>query len=376
MKSKLFVVKVGTSSLTRNNGSLNVEAMDRIVGQIADAMKAGNRIVLVSSGAVASGIAELGIKPKPRDILFQQVSAATGQSILMRYYRELFKPYGLKVAQILLTQDDLSDRKSFVHTRDVLEMLLQIGVVPIINENDVTSIDELIPVMEGFRVNFSDNDVLSALIANAMEADLLIVLSDVDGLFTMSPEKPEAELIPVVEEITSELKNVAEKKSKLGRGGIKTKLQAAEIVTSSGIPMIFSNSNRKNVLMDIIAGKSVGTLFKPTGKMKNIKRWIAFGASTKGRITVNDGAKQAIIKDASLLSVGIVNVSGSFNVGDVVDLIDQNGTIFARGIANYTSEETKLIKGKRSSKIEGILGYIRRKEIVSRKYMFIIEGDI
>jgi len=278
LKSKLFVVKVGTSSLTQNNGSLNVEAMDRIVGQIADAMKTGNRIVLVSSGAVASGIAELGIKPKPRDILFQQVSAATGQSILMRYYREFFKPYGLKVAQILLTQDDLSDRKSFVHTRDVLEMLLQLGVVPIINENDVTSIDELIPVMEGFRVNFSDNDVLSALIANAMEADLLIILSDVDGLFTMNPEKPKAELIPVVEEITSELKKVAEKKSKFGRGGIKTKLQAAEIVTSSGIPMIFSNSNRENVLMDIIAGKPVGTLFKPTGKMPSIKRWVAFGA--------------------------------------------------------------------------------------------------
>lgn len=376
MKSKLIVVKVGTNSLTQENGSLNVDAMKKLVDQIARTVKKGNRIILVSSGAVASGIAELGIKPKPRDILFQQVSAATGQTILIARYRELFRPYGVKVAQVLLTQNDLSNRVSYVHIRDVLEMLLQLGVVPIINENDVTSIDELIPVMKGFRINFSDNDVLSALIANAMEADLLIILSDVDGLYTMNPQKPEAELIPVVEEVTTELKKMDESKSKLGRGGIKTKLQAAEIVTSGGIQMFIANSNRENVLTDIIAGKSVGTLFKPKGKIPSIKRWIAFGASMKGRITINDGARQAIIRGASLLPVGIVNVSGSFKVGDVVGLVDRSGAMFARGIVNYTSEEAKLIKGARTSQIEDILGYILRKEVVSRKYMFIMEGKI
>ena len=372
---KLIVVKVGTSSLTNDKGSLDMIVMENLVDQIASAVKSGNKIILVTSGAIASGIAELGVKPKPRDILFQQVSAATGQAILMAHYRELFKPHGVRVAQILLTQNDLSNRGSYVHTCDVLEMLLQLGVVPIINENDVTSIDELVPVMKGFRINFSDNDVLSALISNAMEADLLIILSDVDGLYTMNPQKPEAELIPVVEEITPKLK-ISESKSKLGRGGIKTKLRAAEIVTSSGIPMIIANSRRKNVLTEIISGKKVGTLFKAKGKMPGIKRWIAFGASVKGRVKINEGAKKAVMEGASLLPVGILDISGVFNIGDVINLIDQSNKIFARGIANYTSEEAKLIKGTRTSQIEDILGYIRRKEVVSRKYMFILEETI
>src|SRR3972149_1062389 len=181
MPSKLVVVKVGTSSLTNSDG--------RLVDQIAKAVKQGNKIVLVTSGAVAAGIAELGIPPKPNDIVFQQASAATGQGIIMAKYRELFRRHGLKVAQILLTAEDLSNRVSYLHTCDVLDMLLQFGVVPIINENDVTSIDELIPVTKGYRVNFSDNDLLSVLVANAIEADLVVILSDVDGLYTMGPKK-------------------------------------------------------------------------------------------------------------------------------------------------------------------------------------------
>jgi len=372
---KLVVVKIGTSSLTKNDGSLDEEEMRRLVNQIAKAVKQGNKIVLVTSGAVAAGIAELGIPPKPNDIVFQQASAATGQSILMSKYRELFRKHGLKVAQILLTAEDLSNRVSYLHTCDVLEMLLQFGVVPIINENDVTSIDELIPVTKGYRVNFSDNDLLSVLVANAIEADLVAILSDVDGLYTMNPEKPGATIVKTVDKITSELKDAVEGKSRLGRGGMKTKLKAAEIATSSGIPVVIANSRRENVLLDILAGKAVGTYFKARKSMPLITRWIAYGASVKGQIFVNEGAKKAILKGASLLPVGVTNVVGLFNVGDVVSLIDQSNVEFAKGTPNYNSGEINTIKGLKTNQVEKALGYIRRKEVIGHRNMHIIKGE-
>ena len=375
MPPKLVVVKIGTSSLTKNDGSLDEEEMRRLVNQIAKAVKQGNKIVLVTSGAVAAGIAELGIPPKPNDIVFQQASAATGQSILMSKYRELFRKHGLKVAQILLTAEDLSNRVSYLHTCDVLEMLLQFGVVPIINENDVTSIDELIPVTKGYRVNFSDNDLLSVLVANAIEADLVAILSDVDGLYTMNPEKPGATIVKTVDKITSELKDAVEGKSRLGRGGMKTKLKAAEIATSSGIPVVIANSRRENVLLDILAGKAVGTYFKARKSMPLITRWIAYGASVKGQIFVNEGAKKAILKGASLLPVGVTNVVGLFNVGDVVSLIDQDNVEFAKGTPNYNSGEINTIKGLKTNQVEKALGYIRRKEVIGHRNMHIIKGE-
>ncbi|HEY4675057.1 MAG TPA: glutamate 5-kinase, partial [Candidatus Bathyarchaeia archaeon] len=339
MPSKLVVVKVGTSSLTNSDGSLDEKEMRRLVDQIAKAVKQGNKIVLVTSGAVAAGIAELGIPPKPNDIVFQQASAATGQSIIMSKYRELFRKHGLKVAQILLTAEDLSNRVSYLHTCDVLDMLLQFGVVPIINENDVTSIDELIPVTKGYKVNFSDNDLLSVLVANAIEADLVVILSDVDGLYTMDPKKHGASIIRTVDKITPELKDAVEGKSRMGRGGIKTKLEAAEIATSCGIPLVIANSRRENVFLDIIAGKQVGTCFKAHERIPPITRWIAYGASVKGQIIVNEGAKKAILKGASLLPVGVTDVVGHFNVGDVVSLINQDNVEFAKGTPNYNSGE-------------------------------------
>ncbi|HDJ04813.1 MAG TPA: glutamate 5-kinase [Candidatus Bathyarchaeota archaeon] len=376
MKDKLVVVKVGTVCLTRSDGRLDLTEMRRLVDEIAKVVKQGYKVILVTSGAVASGMAELGVKPNPNDIVFKQVCAATGQSILMAYYREFFKYHDLKVAQVLLTKEDLSNRTSYLHTCNVLDRLLQLGVIPIVNENDVTAIDELIPVTKGYRVNFSDNDILSALIANAMQADMLIILSNIDGLYTTNPENPEARLIPVVEKVTEELKSMVEGKSRLGRGGIKTKLEAAEIATRSGIPLVIANSRRKNVLSDILAGKTVGTYFKPAEKvMPAIKRWIAYGASIKGRITINEGAKRAIMKGASLLAVGVIKVEGEFRVGDVVSLMDESGREFGRGMVNYTSEEINLIKGMKTSQIRKVLGYIRQKEIVSRKLMYLLEEE-
>lgn len=376
MKDKLVVVKIGTTCLTRQDGSLNLDEMKRLVDEIASVIKKGYQIILVTSGAIASGIAELEVRPNPNDIVFKQACAATGQSILMAYYREFFKRHGLKVAQVLLTKEDLSNRVSYIHTCNVLERLMQLGVVPIVNENDVTAIDELIPVTKGYRVNFSDNDILSVLIANAVEADMVIILSNVDGLYTMNPEDPKAKLIPVVEKITKELKSMVNGKSKLGRGGMKTKLEAAEIATQSGIPLVIANSRRRNVVSEVLAGKRVGTYFKPSGKrMPAIKRWIAYGTSIKGRIITNEGAKKAIFKGASLLAVGVNKVEGDFRVGDVVSLTDEEGREFGRGISNYTSEEINIIKGMRTSNIRKVLGYIRQKEIVSRKNMYLLEDE-
>jgi len=375
MSSKLVVVKVGTSGITTSEGKLDQEEMQRLTNQIAAAHKQGNKIVLVTSGAVAAGIAELGIVPKPNDIVFQQAAAATGQSVLMAKYRELFKEHGLKVAQILLTAEDLSNRVSYVHTCNVLEMLLKTGVVPIINENDVTSVDELTPLTEGYRVNFSDNDILSVLVANAIRANLVVILSDVDGLYTTDPQNPEAALIKTVENITSELKNALNGKSKWGRGGIQSKVRAAEIATTCGIPVVVANSRRENVLIDILAGKYVGTYFKAQKRMPAVKRWIAYGASVKGQIHVNEGAKKAILEGSSLLPVGVSKVIGHFSEGDVVSIVDESNVEFAKGNPNYKSGELNLIKGLRISEVKKKLGYIRQKEVIERKHIHLLREE-
>ena len=376
IRNKVAVVKIGTSSLTNEDGSLNIEEMRRLVDQIAEAVKGNFKIVLVTSGAVGSGMAELGVRFNPNDIVFKQTCAAVGQSILMAHYRELFKKHEIKVAQLLLTNRDLSDRKSYVHTCNVLDRLLQLGVVPIINENDPTSIDELRPVTQGQEVNFSDNDILSVLIANTLQADLVVLLSNVDGLYTMNPESPKAKLISVVNRITQDIKKSAEGKSALGSGGMKTKLQAAEIATRGGIPVVVANSFRDNVLTDILSGKSVGTLFKPIDRMSGMKKWVAYGASIKGQLIVNDGAKEAIIRGASLLPIGINETSGQFEIGDVVGLLDSNGRKFGRGMINYSSDEVNTIKGRDTDEVSKVLGYIRQKEVITRKYIHLLEEEV
>ena len=375
MASKLIVVKVGTSGITTSDGKLDEKEMERLACQIALASKQGNKMILVTSGAVAAGIAELGIPPKPNDIVFQQASAATGQSVLMAKYRELFREHGIKVAQILLTAEDLSNRTAYLHTCNVLLMLLKIGVVPIINENDVTSVDELKPLTEGYRVNFSDNDILSVLVANALRADLVVILSDVDGLYTKDPQDPAAELIKTVECVTCELKESVNGKSRLGRGGIQSKVKAAEIATTCGIPVVIANSRRENVILDILNGKEIGTHFKAQNHMPAVKRWIAYGASIKGQIHVNEGAKKAIMEGSSLLAVGITKVVGHFGVGDVVSLVDQDGNEFAKGNPNYESGDLNVIKGLKVTEIKKKLGATKPREVIERRNIHLtIDG--
>ena len=374
MAAKLVVLKVGTNAITNTEGNLDTEEMGKLAHQIASAMKQGDKVVLVTSGAVAAGIAELGIPPKPKDVAFQQAAAATGQSVLMAKYRELFKKFDLKVAQILLTAEDLSNRASYVHTCDVLGLLLKIGVVPIINENDVTSVDELMRT-EGYKVNFSDNDILSVLVAGAVCADLVIILSDVDGLYTADPAQPGAKLIKTVDTITPELKSSLNGKSKLGRGGIQSKIKAAEIATSCGIPVVIANSRRENVLLDVLAGKDVGTYFKPQSRMSAVKRWIAYGAAVKGTIHVNGGAKKAILEGSSLLPVGVTKVVGIFDVGDVVSLEDENHVEFARGNPNYNSSQLNLIKGLQVTEVHKKLGNDKPKEVIEHRNIHLIEEE-
>lgn len=373
MPSRLIVIKVGTSGITTSKGKLDEAEMQRLTSQIAAAVKNGDKIILVTSGAVAAGIAELGITPKPNDVVFQQASAATGQSVLMTKYREFFKGHGLKVAQILLTAEDLSNRASYVHTCNVLEMLLKTGVVPIINENDVTSVDELRRT-KGYRVNFSDNDILSVLVASAVAADMVIILSDVEGLYTTDPSDPKAKMIKTVDAITPELKDSLKGKSKLGRGGIQSKIKAAEIATSCGIPIVIANSRRENVVVDVLAGKDVGTYFKPQTKMRAVKRWIAYGAAVKGQIFVNEGAKNAILEGSSLLPVGIIRVVGHFHDGDVVSIVDEDGVEFAKGNPNYTSGELNLIKGLQVSEVEKKLG-TKPKDVIEHRNIHLMNGE-
>ncbi|MCW4054064.1 MAG: glutamate 5-kinase [Candidatus Bathyarchaeota archaeon] len=375
MTQKLVVVKVGTSGITTSQGKLDEEEMHKLTAQIAAAHKQGDKIILVTSGAVAAGIAELGIAPKPNDIVFQQAAAATGQSVLMAKYRELFKEYELKVAQILLTAEDLSNRSSYLHTCNVLAMLLKTGVIPIINENDVTSVEELMPLTDGYRVNFSDNDILSVLVANAVGANLVVILSDVDGIYSSDPRKAGAKVIKTVENITAELKSTLNGKSKWGRGGIQSKVKAAEIATTCGIPVIVASSRREGVLTDILAGKEVGTYFKPQCRMPAVKRWIAYGASVKGQIHVNEGAKKAILEGSSLLAVGVSKIIGHFNVGDVVAIVDTDNLEFAKGNPNYNSGELNVIKGLQINEVKKKLGYIRQKEVIERKHIQLVREE-
>jgi glutamate 5-kinase len=371
MASRLIVVKVGTSGITTNEGSLDEAEMRKLTMQIAAVIKQGDKVVLVTSGAVAAGIAELGLPPKPNDVVFQQAAAATGQGVLMAKYRELFKEHNLKVAQILLTAEDLSNRASYLHTCNVLIMLLKSGVTPIINENDVTSVAELRQT-EGYKVNFSDNDILSVLVAGAIGADMTIILSDVEGLYTAHPQVAGATLIQTVDAITPELKASLDGKSKLGRGGIQSKIKAAEIATSCGITVVIANSRRENVLVDILSGKNVGTYFKPQNAMPFVKRWIAYGAAVKGQIHVNEGAKKAILQGSSLLPVGVTKVVGIFDAGDVVSVEDPDNIEFARGNPNYNSTQLNLIKGLQIADVQKKLGSDKPKDVIDHRNIHLL----
>jgi len=362
-KAKRIVVKVGTSNLTDRSYRLDPRKVEKLAKEIAELKKQSREIILVTSGAIGAGIGKLDLKQRPRDIKVLQATAAVGQNILMSTYDRYFGKYEQTIAQLLLTHEDFFDRKRYLNLRNTLITLLKSDVVPIINENDTVVVDE---------IKLGDNDNLSALVASNLDADLLIILTDIDGLYTYDPKRSKkAEFISAVEEITPEIERIASARGKTGVGGMKTKIQAAKVTMKAGIPMVIANGNEENILARIIAGERIGTIFLPVRgakeKMNDRKHWLRFASPVKGKIKVDEGAKNALITNGrSLLASGVVGVEDEFIAGDPVSIVDAEGVEFAKGITNYSSEEIKKIKGAQSKEIEQILGRKEYEEVVYR----------
>jgi glutamate 5-kinase len=363
---KRVVVKVGSRLLSGEDGVVDQALISRIVDQISVLKGEGIEVLLVTSGAIAAGRQELGMKTRPRSLPGLQAAAAVGQAILMHVYHEYFKKAGYCVGQILLTRDGLHHRDRHLNVRHTLQALLAEGVIPIINENDTVSVDE---------IKFGDNDRLAALVANLIRADLLILLTDVDGLLTSPGPDRMREVIHQVDFITPEINGLIEDTAnEHSRGGMRSKIEAAEIVTRAGGRVIIAGGARANVLTEIMEGKEVGTYF-PTGfsRMRSRKCWIAFSCLEQGRIIVDSGARRALTeKSTSLLASGILEVEGDFEVGDMISIVDEDREEFCRGLVNYSSAELEKIRGEKTEKFESILGYKYYDEAVHRDNLLIL----
>jgi glutamate 5-kinase len=349
-RARRIVIKVGTSTVTGPDGGLSRERVEPIVRSIARLMSAGRQVVLVSSGAVGLGRWWLGLhRSRLSDLVTKQACAAIGQSMLMDAYRAFFSAWDIKVAQILLIEEDFSNWRRYLNLRSTIEKLLGFGVLPIVNENDTVSTAELESVRSGIRKGaFSDNDRLAALVASGLEADALVLLTNVDGLLgnwkaamaVRSENDGESRVIAFVEEISPELKALAAGPSEDGRGGMQSKLEAAEIALRSGATAVIANGQDADTLDRIFSGHRVGTTFLGSSRMKGKRRWIAYAADVRGRIVVDSGAHRAITeRKASLLASGVVRIENSFGPLDVVSILDSSGHEFARGIANCSSRE-------------------------------------
>jgi glutamate 5-kinase len=349
-----IVVKLGTSLLTGNTNYLNHDVMAKLVGQVAKLHQQGCEIIIVSSGAIASGKYKLGLPKKVKGIPYKQVCFSVGQSRLMNLYEQLFNPHGITIAQGLLTKADLIDRSGYLNTRNTLLALMELGVICIINENDMVAVDEI------KEAKFGDNDNLSAMVANMVDADLLIILTEVDGLFTTDPHSDaNAKLIPEVKQINAGIEQLAgDTTSKLGTGGMVTKIEAARLATDSGIAVIICNGKVPDILNKIASGEKLGTLFKPvTNKLDSRERWMLSGLSTKGKITIDAGAAEALKKQKrSLLAAGIKQVEGKFQRGDIIDIYNDSGTHLGAGITNYSAQDIGVIKGMQSQNIAIMIG--------------------
>lgn len=355
-----ILVKVGSAVLTGEDG-LELDIIEQLVADIAALRERGFQIVLVSSGAIASGKHRMGIEGKLKSIPQKQAAAAVGQGRLMRVYSNAFGKHGLFVGQVLLTMSDITDRKRFLNIRNTLFTLMDWGVITIINENDTVAVDE---------IKFGDNDHLAAMVANVIEAHLVINLTSTEGLYDQNPSATKkAKLIPIVTELTPEIEAVAtEEATPVGRGGMKSKVQAAKKVTASGIPYIIAPGRRTGILQEILDGKETGTLFLPsTEHLNSRKYWIAFTLRSRGRIFIDEGAKEAIVRDGkSLLPTGVTQVEGDFVLGDPVSCVDVLGNTIAKGLVNYSADEIRKIMGLKTAKIEQVLGYKDYDEIVHR----------
>ncbi len=363
-----IVVKLGTSLLTGGSNRLNHEIMSELVRQVAQLHKGGRQLLVVSSGAVAAGRQKLGLSRKIKGIPFKQVMASIGQSHLMNVYEQLFGRYDVAVAQALLTKTDLSDRAGYLNARNTLLALLQLRVIGIVNENDVVAVDEL------DEARFGDNDNLSAMVANLVDADLLLLLTDTGGLYTADPNRdPEARLIERVDRIDAGIEHLADKAGNLGIGGMVTKIEAAKLATASGVTVIIADGREKDIILRLASGEAAGTRFVPgTGKLDSRKRWMLSGLCVRGKLVVDSGAALALKKqNRSLLAAGIKKVEGEFDRGDIVDVYDAEGFHLGCGLVNYSSRDVDLIKGSHSGEIASLLGFDYGSEIVHRNNLAV-----
>lgn len=357
---KRIVLKIGTSSLTNEDGSFNRRLTEDIAAQVAKLRKQGKTVIIVSSGAIGIGVEELKMPSRPREIPLRQAAAAVGQNILMQEWMAAFNKHDLKVAQILLTYEAFSNRMTYLNLRNSIWALLDFGVIPIVNENDPICVHEI-------EATFGDNDKLSAMVASKVEAELLVLLSDIDGLYTKNPRKNEdAKLISTIEKITPEIESYGGSPTSMkGVGGMRTKIEAAKIASMSGCHMVIANSAIDDVVIRIMDGENIGTLFLARdGKYKNRTRWIILSKAS-GKLIVDKGAQDAIKKKSGLLPSGIIEVAGMFDRGDIIE-IESEGKVFAKGITDYTSSELGKLKGKHSDMIEKILGYKNYDEVMRK----------
>ena len=368
LDAKRIVIKLGTNILRNDDGEVALSRIYSFIDDIAKLIQGGKEVIVVTSGAVGLGKKKLNLDSTEGDGV-KQACAAVGQSRLMSFYENGFGLHNIPIAQILLTEDDFSVRHRYLSLRTTMNKLLEFGVVPIINQNDTVSTIELADMLAGMKVSFSDNDKLSALVSSELDADLLILLSDIDGLYTANPkENSDAELIKEVNEVTDEIMKLGTDASEGGRGGMRTKLEAARLVTRFGGKVLIANGKIPYIINKIFSGEDLGTMFLPTSEnLSGKKRWIGYATNVRGKLIVNDGAKKAVLdKNTSLLPIGIIKVENDFNQGEVVSICDENGAEFARGMVNYNSEECKKLIGAHSDLIVNILGYKNYDAIITR----------
>ena len=361
-----IVVKVGSSTISEG-AHLNEAALDGLVHDLALVKQEGVEVILVTSGAIAAGWPQLGLKQRPNTLPHLQAAAAVGQIRLMAAYKDRFSNYGQRAASMLLTRDDFSNRERYTRMNDTMRALLHFGVIPIINENDTVAVDE---------IKVGDNDTLSAYVTNLAQAQLLIILSDQAGFYTADPRhNPNSELIHTVTTISDEIWQAAgEAGTTSGTGGMVTKLRAAEIVTSSGEMMVMAHGREPLVVTRLLKGELLGTLFLPQSRISGRKRWIAYSRPPKGKLIVDNGARDALVQGGkSLLPAGIRHVEGNFDYSDTVSCLTENGAEFARGLVNYNAVDTAKLAGKHTKDIENILGHRDYDEIIHRDNLVLLD---
>lgn len=364
---KRIVIKIGSNILSNDFGELDTNIVGNIAGHVSYIAFRGYEVVIVSSGAVLAGMKKLGLKSKPKDIRLKQAAAAIGQSSLMWAYEKAFAEFQHKVAQILLTREDFSDRKKYINSKNTITTLLSYGIIPVINENDTIATDE---------IKFGDNDNLAALVSILIEAEKLLILSDVDGLYDKDPRiNSQARLISYVDEINPDIENISGGSgSSVGTGGMYSKVLAAKKATSHGIAVTIVNGKKPELLRLIIEGKETGTFFKPLRTIRSQRKgWIAYSSRSRGSLSLDEGAVKAITRmGKSLLPSGVTAIDGKFDVGDSVNCLNPQGERVAKGLINYSSSDMKKIIGRRTSEIEGVLGFKYSDEIIHRDNMVIL----